>query len=236
MNDPIYERTALLIGEEGIRAMQSSRIAVFGIGGVGGYVCEALGRAGVGHLTLVDSDDVSPTNLNRQIIALRSTVGMKKTHVMEQRLKDINPNIDVKVYDMFYTPETADEIDLSGYDYIVDAVDTVAAKIELAVRAHDLHIPIISSMGAGNKLHPEMFEIADISKTSVCPLARVMRHELKKRGILSLKCVYSKEVPVVTDTGLTEGRKRIPASISFVPSTAGLILASEVVRDLIGAD
>lgn len=235
MNE-MFERTALLIGETGVEKLQASRVAVFGIGGVGGHVCEALGRAGVGHLTLVDSDDVSPTNLNRQIIALTSTVGMKKTEAMAQRLRDINPDIDVRAVNLFYTPENADGIDLSDYDYIVDAVDTVAAKLELAVRAQALGIPLISSMGAGNKLHPEMFEIADISKTSICPLARVMRHELKKRGIYSLKCVYSKEVPVVTDTEVGEGRKRIPASISFVPSAAGLILASQVIRDLIADD
>lgn len=226
--DEFYERTGMLIGQDGVEKLKNARVAVFGVGGVGGFAAEALGRAGVGHLLLVDNDMVSESNRNRQIIALKSTVGRLKTEVMKERLLDINPEADVEIKSMFYLPGNADEIDLSRFDYIIDAVDTVTAKLEIITRAHRLGVPVISAMGAGNKLHPERFEIADIYSTSICPLARNMRKELKNRGIDRLKCVYSKEEPVTT--------QRPPGSISFVPSAAGLIMAGEVVRDLLGAD
>ncbi len=224
-----FERTAMLIGEDAVQRLQNASVAVFGVGGVGSYVVEALARAGVGRLLLVDSDTVSVTNINRQLIALHSTVGQPKVAVAAARVHDINPACVVETKELFYTPETADEIDLSSYSYIVDAVDSVTAKIELIVRAERLGVPIISCMGAGNKLDPTRFEVADIAKTSVCPLARVMRRELKVRGIKACKVVYSKEEPVVPP----EGGRRLPASISFVPSAAGLVLAGEVVKDLI---
>lgn len=228
-----FSRTAFLLGEEGVEKLKKSRVAVFGIGGVGGYVAEALARSGVGALDLIDKDVVSVSNINRQIIALHSTVGRKKTEVMAERIKDINPEIQVTVRDVFYLPETAAEFDFSKYDYVVDAIDTVSGKIALVEQAYRANTPVISSMGAGNKLDPTAFEVADISKTSVCPLARVMRRELKKRGIERLKVVYSKEEPKQSECTDEETGKAIPGSVAFVPSVVGLILAGEVIKDLI---
>ncbi len=225
-------RTALLLGEAGIDKLKNSRVAVFGVGGVGGYVCEALCRAGVGSIDIFDKDTVSESNINRQIIALHSTVGKPKVEVMRARMLDINPECRVEAHEMFYLPENADEIDLSVYDYIVDAVDTVSAKLELAVRADALGVRIISAMGAGNKLGTG-FIVADISKTEVCPLARVMRRELRARGVKRLKVVYSKEEPRRGGEVDPESGKPTPGSISFVPSVMGLILAGEVVKDIV---
>lgn len=230
-----FSRTQLLIGSNAVSRLKSSRVAVFGIGGVGSYTVEALARSGVGTLDLIDNDTVSLTNLNRQLIALHSTVGKYKVDAAKERLLDINPNIKINTYKTFYTTETAADFDFSQYDYIVDAIDTVSGKIELIMQANQVQVPIISSMGAGNKLDAAAFEIADIYKTSVCPLARVMRRELKKRGIEKLKVVYSKEEP---HTPLEESdedigkRRQIPASIAFVPSVVGLIIAGEVIKDL----
>lgn len=233
--DERFSRTALLIGQQALDRLKKCRVAVFGAGGVGGYVIEALARSGVGELDIIDRDTVAASNINRQIIALENTVGQYKAETAAERARQINPEIKVNAYNVFFTPENAGEFDFSLYDYVVDAVDTVSAKIGLVTQAQKCGVPVISSMGAGNKLHPEMFEIADIYSTSVCPLARVMRRELKKRGVKKLKVVYSKEEPrrpaeVLTDpvTG-----KVTPASIAFVPSAAGLILAGEVIRDLI---
>ena len=220
------------------------RVAVFGIGGVGGYTAEALARSGIGEIDLIDSDTVSLTNLNRQIIALRSTIGKYKVDVMKERILDINPDIKVHVHKCFYLPETKDEFDFSQYDYVVDAVDTVTAKLQLVEEANAAGVPVISSMGAGNKLHPTAFQVADIYKTSVCPLAKVMRRELKKRGIKKLKVVYSQELPVTPsqetlssyseEQSETAPKKRsVPGSVAFVPSVAGLIIAGEVLKDLI---
>lgn len=222
-----FSRTATLLGEESVNLLKNSRVAVFGVGGVGGFVVEALARCGVGKLTLFDSDDVAESNINRQIIALHSTVGKKKTEVMRDRIADINPAAEVVCNNVFYLPENADDYDFSEYDYIVDAVDTVSAKLEIIERAYKMGIPVISSMGTGNKLDPTRLEIADIYETSVCPLARVMRRELKARGVKKLKVVYSKEEP-------KKSSGRVPASCSFVPSVAGLIIASAVVRDICG--
>ena len=244
--DERFIRTELLIGSEAMQKLRRSHIAVFGAGGVGGYVIEALVRSGVGTIDVIDKDTVSQSNINRQIIAADNTVGMSKTQAAAERAKLINPDVTINRYDIFYTPETADIFDFSVYDYIVDAVDTVSAKIELVVQAYKHNVPIISSMGAGNKIHPEMFEIADIYKTSVCPLARVMRSELKKRGIKKLKVVYSKEKPIMpekkvnaSDDTLPTDRaktgsyvKQAPGSCAFVPSAAGLIIAGEVIKDL----
>lgn len=227
-----FSRTALLIGEEGVEKLKKARVAVFGIGGVGGYVVEALARSGVGSLELIDKDTVSVSNINRQIIALHSTVGQYKTEVAAARVKDINPDIEVITRNVFYLPETANEFDFTSYDYVVDAIDTVSGKIALIEQAKKSNIPVISSMGAGNKLDATAFEVADISKTSVCPLARVMRRELKKRGIEHVKVVYSKEEPLPSNAQDEETGKPIPASIAFVPSVAGLIIAGEVVKDL----
>jgi len=221
-----FERTELLIGKEAAEKLASCRVAVFGVGGVGGHCAEALARSGVGTLDLIDFDTVSPTNLNRQIIALHSTVGKYKVDVAKERFEDINPEIKVNAVKKFYSPETENEFDFSNYDYIVDAIDTVTGKIALAVNAQKSGTPIISSMGAGNKLHPEMFEISDIYKTCVCPLARVMRRELKQRGIKKLKVVFSKEEPITVSADY-------PGSTAFTPSAAGLIIAGEVIRDLI---
>ncbi|WP_148412190.1 tRNA threonylcarbamoyladenosine dehydratase [Murimonas intestini] len=229
-------RTELLLGSEGIEKLQNSKVAVFGIGGVGGYVTEALARSGVGALDLFDSDKVSESNINRQIIALHSTVGRYKVDVMKERIADINPDIQVRANRCFFLPENAGDYDLTIYDYIVDAVDTVTAKLELAVRADAAGVPIISSMGAGNKLEPSMFEVADIYKTSVCPLAKVMRKELKARGIRKLKVVYSRELPKTPRILINDGRKRaVPGSVAFVPSAAGLVIAGEVIKDLTGS-
>ena len=230
-----FSRTALLIGEESIEKLKKMRVAVFGVGGVGGFVVEALARAGVGNLDLVDNDRVSLTNLNRQIIALHSTIGKSKVQVAKARAMDINPEINVKVYETFYLPETADQFDFTQYDYVVDAIDTVSGKLMLVEQAHRVKTPIISAMGAGNKLDATAFEVADISKTSVCPLAKVMRRELKKRGIYHLKVVYSKEQPLTPgQSEETKGstKRPVPGSISFVPSVVGLILAGEVIKDL----
>ncbi len=228
-----FSRTALLIGEEGVEKLKKARVAVFGVGGVGGYVVEALVRSGVGALEFIDKDVVSLSNLNRQIIALHSTLGQLKTEVAAARARDINPAIDVTARNVFFLPENADEFDFSRYDYVVDAIDTVSGKIALIERAKAANVPVISSMGAGNKLDATAFEVADISKTSVCPLARVMRRELKKRGIEHVKVVYSKEEP--KNSGLTdeESGKAVAGSIAFVPSVVGLIIAGEVVKDLV---
>lgn len=223
--DEQLSRTRLLIGEDGIDKLHKSRVAIFGIGGVGGYVCEALVRSGVSSFDLIDKDVVSVSNINRQIIALHSTVGRPKVEVMKERMLDINSSVDVNTYECFFLPENADDFPFEEYDYVIDAVDTVTAKIELIMRCKKLGIPVISSMGAGNKLDASAFEVSDIYKTSVCPLAKVMRRELKKRGVKELKVVYSKENPVTNS--------RPPGSVAFVPSTAGLIIAGEVVRDLI---
>ncbi len=233
-----FSRTELLLGAEAMEKLKNARVAVFGVGGVGGYTVEALARSGVGALDLIDNDRVSLTNINRQIIATHSTVGELKVEVAKRRVRDINPRCEVRAYPTLYMPETADEFDFSQYDYVVDAIDTVTGKIELVMRAEAAGTPIISSMGAGNKLDPTAFEVADIYKTSVCPLARVMRRELKKRGVKKLKVVYSKE-EAITPVGETEedaqGRRSIPGSTAFVPSVAGLIIGGEVVRDIIKA-
>lgn len=244
-----FSRTQLLLGEDAMKKLAGSRVAVFGVGGVGGYVCEALVRSGVGAFDLVDDDKVCLTNLNRQIIATRSTVGKYKTDVMKERMLDINPDVDVRVHKCFFLPENADEFPFEEYDYIVDAVDTVTAKIELVMKAQALNIPIISSMGAGNKLDASAFQVADIYKTKVCPLAKVMRRELKKRGVKKLKVVYSEEKPTRPIEDMSSScrnhcicppgakhkcteRRDIPGSVAFVPSVVGLIIAGEIVKDL----
>ena len=230
-----FSRTELLIGEASIEKLKNSRVAVFGIGGVGGYVVEALVRSGIGNIDLIDNDTVSITNINRQIIAAHNTIGKLKVDAAEERILNINPNVNVKKYKTFFTPETSSEFDFTKYDYVVDAIDTVSGKLEIIACAKNAGVPIISSMGAGNKLHPEMFEVADISKTSVCPLAKVIRQELKKRGIKKVKVVYSKELPIkpLTQPDEPNIKHQIPGSIAFVPSVAGLIIAGEVIRDLI---
>lgn len=230
-----FSRTELLLGSEGMKRLAETRVAVFGIGGVGGHTVEALVRSGVGAMDLIDNDIVSITNINRQIIALHSTIGECKVDVMKKRIQDINPMCQVTTHRCFYLPETAGLFDFSQYDYVVDAVDTVTAKIQLVMEAKAAGVPVISSMGAGNKLNPALFEVSDIYKTSVCPLAKVMRRELKKRGVQNLKVVYSKEKAVEPKQVPEEdlGKRRVlPGSTAFVPSVAGLILASEVVRDL----
>lgn len=221
------ERTAYLIGEKGVECLAGKHVALFGVGGVGGYVAEALGRAGVGALTLVDKDTVSVSNINRQIIATYDTVGRSKTEVMAERLHSINPEMVVECRDCFFLPDTAGNFDFTAYDYVVDAVDTVTAKLELVKKAQEAGVPVISCMGTGNKLDPSRFEITDISKTTVCPLAKVMRRELKKRGITKLKVLYSKEDPIKHQAGA------VPGSISFVPPVAGLMIAGEVIKDLL---
>ena len=231
-------RTEMLFGKENIEKLKDKKVIVFGIGGVGGYVCEALARSGVGNIDLVDSDTVSLSNINRQIIALHSTVGKYKTEVMKQRIFDINPEINVCVHNCFFTKETSDSFDFSKYDYIVDAIDTVSGKIELVMKSSEMEVPIISSMGAGNKIDPCAFKVADIYKTSMCPLAKVMRTELKKRGIKKLKVVYSEEKPITPcpnedNTSEQNTKKNPPASCAFIPSVVGLIIASEVIKDLI---
>lgn len=260
-----FERTALLLGEEGIDKLSKARVAVFGVGGVGGYVCEALVRSGVGEFDLIDDDTVALSNINRQIIATHSSVGRYKTEVMRDRMLDINPDVIVHIYNCFFLPENADDFPFDQYDYVVDAVDTVTAKIALVMKAQEHNVPIISSMGAGNKLDASAFKVADIYKTQVCPLAKVMRRELKKRGVKKLKVVYSEEVAMKPDASKTnvadstasntaqkpateaasietspatnapKHAKRVtPGSVAFVPSVAGLILAGEVVKDIIG--
>ncbi len=230
-----FERTELLLGKDAINKLRNSRVAVFGIGGVGGFTAEALARSGVGAIDIIDNDTVALSNLNRQIIALHSTIGRLKVDAAEERFLDINPDLKIKKYPVFYTPETSGEFDFTEYDYIVDAIDTVSGKIELIINADKAGTPIISSMGAGNKLDPTLFEVADIYETSVCPLARVMRSELRKRGIKSLKVVYSKEKPISvnSDNKKLPNQKPIPGSTAFVPSVAGLIITSEIVKDLI---
>jgi tRNA A37 threonylcarbamoyladenosine dehydratase len=246
-----FSRTELLLGKEAMDRLSASRVAVFGIGGVGGYVCEALARSGVGAFDLVDDDKVCLTNINRQIIATRKSVGKYKADVMCERILDINPKAEVEIHKCFFLPENSDTFPFDKYDYIVDAVDTVTAKISLVMKAQEMNIPIISCMGAGNKMEASMFKVADIYDTKVCPLAKVMRRELKKRGVKKLKVVYSEEQPIVPveDMAIScrtncicppgaarkcTDRRAIPGSTAFVPSVAGLIIAGEVVKDLIG--
>jgi len=226
-----FTRTAMLIGEESVEKLSSCHIAVFGIGGVGGYVTEALARCGVGKFDLIDNDTVNITNINRQIIATHETLGRYKTEVMKERILSINPEAKVNIHNTFYLPENSAEFDFTKYDYIVDAVDTVTAKIEIIMNAKKAGTPVISSMGTGNKLDPTRFEIADIYKTTVCPLAKVMRRELKKRCVNSLKVLYSTEEPMKS-IAAEGGKKPVPASIAFVPSVAGLIIAGEVIKEL----
>lgn len=228
-----FSRTELLIGTEGIEKLRNSRVAIFGIGGVGGYVVEALIRSGLGSIDLIDNDTVALTNINRQIIATQKTIGMLKIDAAEERIKEINPETTVTKHNLFFMPET--NFDFSKYDYVIDAIDTVAGKLEIIERAKNAGVPVISSMGAGNKMHPEKFEIADISKTSVCPLAKVIRQELKKRKIKKVKVVYSKEIPIKPAKSEEQGntKRQIPGSNAFVPSAVGLIIAGEVIRDLL---
>ena len=245
-----FSRTELLLGKEGMERLKNTRVAVFGVGGVGGYVCEALVRSGVGSFDLIDDDKVCLSNLNRQIIATRSTVGKYKVDVMKERMLDINPDVQVETYKCFFLPENADDFPFAEYDYVVDAVDTVTAKIELVMKCQSMGVPIISSMGAGNKLDASAFQVADIYKTKMCPLAKVMRRELKKRGVKKLKVVYSEEKPTrpIEDMAIScrthcicppgaahkcTERRDIPGSVAFVPSVAGLIVAGEVVKDLV---
>lgn len=225
----------MLLGSEAMEKLSKAHVAIFGLGGVGGYIAEALARSGIGALDLIDSDTVSITNLNRQILALEDTVGMLKTDAAKNRIMQINPQCNVKTYSVFYMPENSSEFDFTKYDYIADAIDTVTAKIELAVNAQSCGTPIISSMGTGNKLNPAELEVADIYSTSVCPLARVMRYELKRRGIKKLKVVYSKEKPLSPISGICSeegGKRNIPGSTAFVPAAAGMIIASEIVKDI----
>lgn len=241
-----FSRTKLLIGEEAVKILSSSRVAVFGVGGVGGHAAEALVRSGVGCIDLIDDDRVCLTNLNRQIFATHSTLGMYKAEAAADRLTDINPEVKVNICKVFYTPQTAGEFDFAEYDYVVDAIDTVTGKIALVMQARESGTPIISSMGAGNKLDPTAFEVADIYDTSICPLARVMRNELRRRGVERLKVVYSKEPPLTplvgefgesgSDSTERTGshRRQTPGSTAFVPAVAGLIIAGEVVKDLAG--
>ncbi len=228
-----FSRTATMLGEKAIEVLKTKRVAVFGVGGVGGYTVEALARAGIGTLDLIDSDTVQESNINRQIIALHSTVGQYKVDVAASRVKDINPECEVNVHKCFYLPETAEAFDFTKYDYIVDAVDTVTAKIDVVCRAKSLSVPVISAMGAGNKKDPTAFRVADIYSTKVCPLARVMRTSLKKRGIADLKVVYSEEEPFVSTQTDAETGKPIPSSLPFVPPVMGLIIAGEVIKDLL---
>lgn len=238
-----FSRTQIVYGKDALLKLKNSRVAIFGLGGVGGYIVEALARAGVGALDLTDNDVISLTNINRQILALHSTVGKYKTELARDRVKDINPECKVKIYNTFYLPETADEFDFKNYDYIIDAVDTVSAKLALIENAKKVGVPVISSMGTGNKTDASAFKVADIYQTSACPLARVMRKELKKRGITSLKVVYSPQEPVRDENsaGIIEAelllgastRRDIPGSVSFVPACAGLLMAGEVINDII---
>lgn len=242
-----FSRTEGLLGAEGLERLRASRVAVFGIGGVGGYVCEGLVRSGVGAFDLIDSDKIAITNLNRQIIATQKTIGRYKTEVMRERMLEINPQVEVRVHNCFFLPENADKFRFTDFDYVIDAVDTVSAKLELVMKAQESGVRIISSMGAGNKLNPGSFQVADIYETKVCPLARVMRRELKKRGVTSLKVVYSQEEPIqmretgaeqlsdMQDKGTKGMRRAAPGSVAYVPSVAGLMIAGEVVKDLIAA-
>lgn len=229
-----FSRTELLLGSEAISKLNRARVAVFGIGGVGGYIVEALARAGVGTLDLIDADDVSLSNINRQIIALHSTIGKSKVEIASLRAKDINPNIKININKVFYLPENKEQFDFGKYDYIADAVDTVAAKISLVEEAVKTGTPIISAMGAGNKLDATAFKVSDISKTSVCPLAKVMRQELRKRGINHLKVVYSEEKPLTPLASEEQtGKRQTPGSVSFIPPVVGLIMAGEIIKDLL---
>lgn len=245
-----FSRTELLLGDAALNTLSKTRVAIFGIGGVGGYTVEALARSGIGSFDLIDDDKICLTNINRQIIATYKTVGRYKTEVMKERILDINPKADIRIHQCFYLPETSSQFDFSDYDYVIDAVDTVTAKLDIIVQAKTAGTPVISCMGAGNKLNPAMFEVSDIYETSVCPLAKVMRRELKRRNISSLKVVYSKEKPVqqpgdtlaacksncVCPPGTVRKctkRRSIPGSIAFVPSVAGLILAGEVIKDIL---
>lgn len=235
-----FVRSAFLLGNDAIEKLNQAKVILFGVGGVGSFCAEALARIGIGTITLVDNDVVSVSNINRQLIALHSTVGRNKAEVMKERILDINPAANVTALPMFYLPENAEEIDLSAYDVIIDAIDTVSAKIELVVRANKLNVPILCAMGTGNKMHPEKLEITDISKTQMCPLARVMRRELRVRGIDHLRVVYSTETPMPAHADYTNdgsvvpaGKRQVPGSLSFVPSSAGLLMASEVVRILL---
>jgi tRNA A37 threonylcarbamoyladenosine dehydratase len=243
-----FSRTQLVFGKEAMDRLKGSRVAVFGVGGVGGYTVEALARSGVGAIDIIDNDKVCLTNINRQIIATGKTVGKYKVDVAKERIEEINPDCKVTAFKTFYMPETADRFDFTQYDYVVDAIDTVTGKIALIENAKKAGTPIISSMGAGNKVDPTAFEVADIYKTSVCPLARVMRYELKRRGIKKLKVVYSKEKPIppiadedpngengcLSKADKVAGKKQVPGSTAFVPSVAGLIIAGEVIKDIIG--
>ena len=230
----IFSRAELLLGEEALHKLRSARVALFGIGGVGSFAAEALARGGVGHITLVDGDTVSITNINRQLIALHSTVGKEKTVVMAERIADISPETEVETYPVVYGAENRDLLDFSTYDYVIDAIDTVTSKLILIEEAKKAGVPVISCMGTGNKFHPERFEVTDISKTSVCPLAKVMRKELKVRGIKNVKVVYSKEEPQKPAESPETGKRQIPGSLSFVPPVAGLLLAGEVIRHIAG--
>ena len=228
-----FSRTQLLYGAQSMEKLAASRVAVFGIGGVGGYVVEALARSGIGALDIIDNDQVCLSNINRQIIATHKTIGMYKVDAAEERIHDINPDCVVRAYKTFFLPETQDQFEFSQYDYVVDAIDTVTGKLAIIEKAKKAGVPVISSMGAGNKLHPSMFEVADIYKTEVCPLAKVMRRECKKSGIDSLKVVYSKEMPIKPSEKSGE-RKVVPGSTAFVPSVVGLIIAGEVINDIAG--
>ena len=230
----IFSRAELLLGEEALEKLRSARVALFGIGGVGSFAAEALARGGVGHITLVDGDTVSITNINRQLIALHSTVGKEKTAVMAERIADISPETEVETYPVVYGAENRDLLDFSTYDYVIDAIDTITSKLILIEEAKKAGVPVISCMGTGNKFHPERFEVTDISKTSVCPLAKVMRKELKVRGIKNVKVVYSKEEPQKPAESPETGKRQIPGSLSFVPPVAGLLLAGEVIRHIAG--
>ena len=234
-----FSRTEMLLGSDAMEKLRNARVAVFGLGGVGGYIVEALARSGVGALDIIDNDTVSITNLNRQIVAVEGTVGMPKTEAAKMRIMQINPDCKVTAYNTFYMPENSSDFDFTKYDYIADAIDTVTAKIELVMNANKYGTPIICSMGTGNKLNPAELEVADIYKTSVCPLARIMRYELKRRGIKKLKVVYSKEIPIVPTGAAVEkcraestGKKNVPGSTAFVPAVAGMIIASEIVKDI----
>ena len=227
--DNRLSRTEALIGKDAINRLAGCRVAVFGVGGVGGYVCEALARGGIGAMDLIDGDAVSVTNLNRQIIALNSTLGKSKVDVMKERILDIDGDIEVRTYECFFKPENSADFAFEEYDYVVDAVDMVTGKIEIIMKAREAGVPVISAMGAGNKLDPGRFKVADIYETTVCPLAKVMRRELRSRGVDSLKVVYSQEAPIKTDTGVT-------GSTSYAPAIAGLMMAGEVIRDLTGMD
>lgn len=233
----IFSRTQSLIGKDAMEKLRAANVLIFGLGGVGSYAAEALVRSGVGAITAVDGDDIAQSNINRQLIALKSTVGMGKAEAAKMRAEDINPEINFSAVKLFYSPDTADEIDFSPFSYVIDAVDTVTAKLLIIRRAKAAGVRVISSMGTGNKIHPELFEIADISQTSVCPLARVMRRELKKMGISECKVLYSKEpARKAGEISSQGGRKSVPASISFTPSVAGLLIGAEVIRDICGLE